>query len=343
MLRLLGISASVVDIGVRKAGGPHHDASERRIVLVLGHERSQSAGLKIVLRATFRSRRTQRRCRDPDKDFRVGRGGVGHVGHPLIVVNGTIDGAAGVVVELHPEVVKLRVVDNDLHVGLRNGTLRRTGDVVRVGRVRSKVGAQLADQILVVLVPGVALNVKVPAVDKGTSKGSRHASTALGIAVRLPKVLSDGLGLGLGGERIRADGAAEGQNDLDAVGLAGLDGRGQSVAVLRLPSGRNVAGLADGTGGDGVSISVLIQEGQHNDIDAGGRRAVGGQVVVLDCAAAVLAPVHNVLGTGRAGGDPMRHGRYGSSHQAEGTERFGEVHGDQVDGVRARDSRSDRK
>lgn len=299
-LRLLGISASVVDVGVRKTGGPHHDASEGRVVLVLGHEGGQSAGLEIVLRTTRRSRRAQRRSRDADKDLRVGGGGVGQVGDPLVVVDGTVDGAAGVVVELHPEIVKLRLGDNDLHVGLGDRTLWRTGDVVLVGRIRSKVGTQLVDQVLVVFVSGVALNVKVPAVDKSASKGSGHISIALGIAVGLPKVLADRLGLGLGGKRIGADGASERQNDLHAPGLAGLDGRGQSIAVLGLSRGRNIAGLADGAGGNGVAISVLIQEGQDYDIDARGRRAVGRQVIVLDGATAVLAPVHNVLGTGRA-------------------------------------------
>lgn len=33
MLGLLGIVAAVVDIGVRKAGGPHHDTSEVRVAL----------------------------------------------------------------------------------------------------------------------------------------------------------------------------------------------------------------------------------------------------------------------------------------------------------------------
>lgn len=55
--------------------------------------------------------------------------------------------------------------------------------------------------------------------------------------------------------------------------------------MLRSALGRDVAGLTDGAGGDVVAVAVFVEEGEHDDVDAGGGGAVGREVVVLDGAA----------------------------------------------------------
>lgn len=330
MLRLLGVGAAVVDVGVREAGVPHHHTAERGVALVLVDERGEGAGLEVVLGAALGAGGSQRGGRHADEELGVGRGGVGDVGLPVVVVDVGVDGAAGVVVELDPEVVELRVGDDHVHVRLGDGALRRAGDVVGVAGVGREVGAQLGDQVLVVLVAAVGLDVKVPAVDEGAAEGTRHAAVAR-VAVRIPEVLADGLGLFLRLQRVGARRAAQRQDHLDAVGLAGVDGLGQVVAVLALTGGGDVAGLTDRAGRDGVAVTPLVQEGQHDDVDAGAGGAVGGQVIVLDDAAAVLAPVYDVLsaGAGRiARHESVRECGGSGGHEADAGENLGEMHVD---------------
>ena len=320
-LSCLRISAAIVDVGIGKGSSPHHDATKGAVGVVLARERGQGAGLEVVLGAALGAGGAHGRRRHADEDLGVSRGRVGDVLLPLVKVDGAVERAAGVVVELNKEVVELGSSDDLVHVGLRDGALRSAGDVVGVGRVRGKVGSKLGDHVLVVLVSTVGLNVKVPAVDKGLAERSRHLATST-VSVGIPQILTDGLGLGLRGQSVRSRGAAERQDDLDAVGLAGVDGLGKAIASLALSGGGDGARLSDGAARDSDAVAVLVEERQHNDVDSRAGRAVGGQVVVLKDVATVLAPVDDVLAASR----PARHSLGGSSqsgrgHEAEAGER----------------------
>lgn len=262
---------------------------------MLPNQGSQVIRLQVVLGSAVCSRSAERRSGNTDEDLGVGRRGVGDVVLPVVVVDGAVGRAARVVVELHPEVIELSFGDDLVHVGLGDGALRSAGDVVRVGRVRGKVGSQLGNHELVVLVAAVALNVKVPPVDKGRSERARHAAVALAVAVGVPEVLADGLCFFLRRQGVRARRSAQRHDDLDAVGLARVDGLGEVVALLALARGGNGAGLADGPGGNLVAVAVLVQEGQDNHVNACFAGAVGRQIVVLNHATAILAPVDDIL------------------------------------------------
>ena len=124
-------------------------------------------------------------------------------------------------------------------------------------RIRRKVTAQLLDHVLIILIAAVTFDVEVPAVNKRRAERAWHG-TAVAVAPCIPQILADGLRLRLGLQRVRADGAAEGHDDLDAVVFAGLHGGGEGVAVLRLAGRGDVAGLADGAGGNVVALKDLV-------------------------------------------------------------------------------------
>lgn len=221
-VRLLGVSATIVDIGVGEGGGPHHDSAEGRVAAVVANQSCQRAWLEVVLSTAGRAGGAIGGSRHTDEDLGVGGRGVGNVGDPGVVVDGPIHGAAGVIVELDPEIVELGVGDNNLHVGLGNGALRRASDVVGIGGIGSKVGAERADHILIVLVAAGGLDIEIPTVHEDITEGTGHGAIAR-VAVGIPEVLADSLGLLLRLQRVRTNGSTEGQNNLDAGRLACLD------------------------------------------------------------------------------------------------------------------------
>lgn len=315
-LSLLGISAAVVDVGIRETSSPHHDTAKLVILSVLTNNLGQSSRLEVVLGTRLSTGSTERRSGNANEDLGISRGASGNVGLPLVEIDGAIGAAAGVVVELDKEVVELGLGDDLVHVRLGNGALRSTSDEVLVGGVGGKVGSKLSNHELVVLVTRVGLNVEVPAIDEGLAEGTGHGAVGGRVAVGVPQVLADGLGFLLGSQGVSARSAAEGHDDLDAVGLAGLNGRGEVVAVLGLAGGADGAGLADGAGGDLDAVAVLVKERKDNHVNAGLLGAVGSKVVVLNDAAAVLAPVDDVLSSvGGAGSKDA-----GSGHGRSGEE-----------------------
>lgn len=315
-LSLLGVSAAVVDVGIRETSSPHHDTTELVILSVFADNLGQSSRLKVVLSTRLSTSSTERRSRDTNEDLSISRGASGNVGLPLVEVDGAIGAAAGVVVELDKEIVELSLGDDLVHVRLGDGALRSTSDEVLVGGVGGKVGAKLGNHELVVLVARVGFNVEIPAVDEGLAEGTGHGAVGGRVAVGVPQVLADGLGFLLGSQGVSARSAAEGHDDLDAVGLAGLNGRGETVAVLGLAAGADGAGLADGAGGDRDAVAVLVKEGKDNHVNAGFLGAVSSEVVVLDNTATVLAPVDDVLSSGGGAGSKDA----GSGHGCAGEE-----------------------
>ena len=222
-----------------------------------------------------------------------------------------------VVIELDPEIVELRSSDNLVHVGLRDGALGGTGDVVGVGGVRLEVGAQSRDQVLVVLVAAVTLDVEVPPVHEGLAEGTRNAAGAGSVTIGIPQVLSNGLGFLSRTERISAGGTAERQDDLDTVALAGRDGLSKVIAASWLACGRDGARLADGTRRNRDAVAVLVKESEDNDVDSSLLGAVGGKIVVLNSASAVLSPVYDIFGVRRRAGSLVRSSRSESGRKAE--------------------------
>ena len=223
----------------------------------------------------------------------------------------------GRLTELNPEVVELGRSDDLAHVRLGNGALRGASNVVRVAGVRGKVGTQFADHVLVVLVTAVALDVEVPAVNKGAAERSRHAA-ALRVAPCVPQVLANGLGLVLGLERVGARGTAEGKDDLDTVALAFLYGGSKVITLLRLALRRDITGLPYRPRRHRVAVTIFIEKSEDEDVDASVGGTIGREIIVLDRSAAVLAPIDNVEA---AGGLARKHGRgRGGScgHEANG-------------------------
>ena len=201
---LLGVRAAVDNIGVRESRGPHHDSAESGIRLVLGNKGSELRGLKVVLSAALGSSGSERRGWDTDEELSGAGGGVGNVGLPVAKVDvGVVDGAAGVVVELDEEVVELAGGDDAVHVGLWDWALGSTGDVVSLRCVLAEVVAELRDHVLVVVVSGGGLDVEVEAVNSDIAEGTRGAATGR-LAVAVPEVLANGLGLLLRAERVTA-------------------------------------------------------------------------------------------------------------------------------------------
>lgn len=106
LLSLLSVSASVVDVGVRESGRPHHDTTESGIVLMLANESVESRGFKVVFSTGFSAScaewarlkwfsksNTKRKNEDETnrnskEDLGISRRSVGNVGNPIIKVRG---------------------------------------------------------------------------------------------------------------------------------------------------------------------------------------------------------------------------------------------------------------
>ena len=203
-MRLLGVVAAVVDVGVGESGAPHHDAAEAGVALVLADETGKLGGCDVVSGAAGAAVGRQRSGRHANEDLGIGRLGGGREANPLVVVEGSVAvkrqstgvGIVVVVVELHKEVVKDGVLDDRTHVRLRDRALRRAGDIVRMGGVRSKLGAQLRDHGGIVGSAGADLDVKVESVYEVVAERSLNGGVAR-IAVRVPEVGGNLLCLGV--------------------------------------------------------------------------------------------------------------------------------------------------
>lgn len=301
-VRFLSISAAVVDISVRETSVPHHDTTESSVVAVLGDESGKVCRCKVVLSTRCSARGTVLRSRDTEEDLSSGRRGSCDVGDPVVEVGAGVGGAAFVIVELDPEVVELRVGDDFLHVGFGDGALRRAGDVVGVRWIIGEVGAECGYHVLVILVSRVGLQVKVESVDEGVAEGAGNSgggggAGCVGATVSCPQVLADGGSLILRAKRVGTRSATERQDDLDAVRLASRDSGSQVIAVLACAISPDVARLANGTRGDGDTVAPFVQESEDDDVNSSISGTVSGEIVVLDGASTVLAPVNDILGT----------------------------------------------
>lgn len=237
------------------------------MALVLADDLGELLRSSVVRLARRGAVGSERAGGDADVELGVLGGGAGSVLDPLVVVEGGVavdgqragHGVVVVVVELGPEVVELGVLDQHAHVGLRDRALRSASDVVLVLRVRLEARAQRCDHRRVVLVAPVHLQVEVESVNEGISQRSLRLRVT-GLAVRLPEVFADLSRLVLRLQRVGAGSAADGQDNLLAVALAGRDGLGQGFTVLALAGVGDEARLADGAGRDIVSVTELVQE-----------------------------------------------------------------------------------
>lgn len=191
-----------------------------------------------------------------------------------------------------------------------------TGNVVGVGRVRGKVGAQFGDQILIVLVPAVGFDIKVPAVDVNRPEWTRNAASR-GVSVRVPEILTDGFGFGLGSERVGTNGTSKRENNLDTIGLAGRNLTSEGATVGTFAAGADRAVLSNNTGRDRNAISVLVKEGKDDNVDTGVGCTIGRQVVIFTGCGCVLSPVNNNFTTGAASLQSVRSSDDGAGHKAE--------------------------
>ena len=239
------------------------------IALVFVDDGGELAGGSIVYSAAWISVRSQRGGGYADKNLCIRRRSVCDECRPIVVVERCVSvdtQSAGnsvviIVVKLNKNPVENRVADNDAHVGLRNGALRCAGYVISVARVFGKVGTKFGDHVLIVLAASIIyLNVEIKAVDKVVAKGALDRRVSR-VAVRIPKVLADGLGVGLRLQRVRTSRATQGQNNLDASRLAFRNGGGQGFAVLALACRANVARLTNGARRDVAAPAELVQEG----------------------------------------------------------------------------------
>lgn len=309
VLDLLSIGATAVHVGVGEPGAPFHDTAEIRIGCRVDYDLCQLRRCCVVYFASRASVGTQRCGRHSDEELGILGVAFGDERGPVVVVEGSVAvdaegtryGVVVIVVELNPQVVELRVADDDAHVGFRDGALRSTGDVILLGRVLGKIAAKGRDEVLVILVPVGVLDIKVPAIDDSGTQGPRDTRVAR-VAVGVPEILADGLGLGLRSQGVAADAAAKREHNLHARFLTGCNLRDEGIAARRAAIGANGALDTNSTTGDGVSVAKFIEEGQDNDINASFRSAVGGKIRVFDSTAAVLAIVDNVETTGARSG-----------------------------------------
>lgn len=191
--------------------------------------------------------------------------------------------------------------DDFLHVRLGDRALRGTGNVVSVGWILGKVGAEGGNHVLIILVSRVGLQVKVEAIDEGLAEGTGNGgfggAGCVRATVSCPQVLADGGGLILRAERVSARSATERQDDLDTVGLASRDSRRQVIAVLACAIGADVARLANSTRGYGDTVAPFVQESEDDDVDSRISGTVCREVVVFHSTATILTPVDDILGT----------------------------------------------
>lgn len=136
-MSLLSVGAAVVDVGVREASAPHHNSSKSSVALVLGDEGGELIGGDVVDLSGRRAVGGERSSRNTNEDLGTSGRSSGDVCDPFVVVEGSVaveaEGAGFetlivetvvVVIELNPQVVKLRGADNNAHVWLRERALR---------------------------------------------------------------------------------------------------------------------------------------------------------------------------------------------------------------------------
>lgn len=89
-MRLLGVVAAAVNVGIRETGAPHHDAAKRRIRLVFADEGCELVGGDVVGLAAGTAIRSKGGRGHTEKDLGFGRRGSGNKCYPVIIVKGCI-------------------------------------------------------------------------------------------------------------------------------------------------------------------------------------------------------------------------------------------------------------
>ena len=231
---------------------PHHDAAVLANALDSGEHRArQRAGFDVPAAGGL-GRRRQAEVEAPRRDAAGPRApGVHQVGVVAVGVR-----APGVVVELDPHVVELP--------RLQRGSQRRVR--VRALRRRRQQHAPFAlergRQVVVVRRLPV-LDVEVDAVEHGGAQRACRAVAAAQVAV--PQVVGHAVGVVGGGQAVAAGGAADGEEHLDALRLAGLDVAAQARAAagarVTVPGEVQDRGLSVAEGREERQDDVGVQPG----------------------------------------------------------------------------------
>ena len=85
-MSLLGVGAAVIDIGVRETSAPHHDASERRIALVLFDELGELVGGNVVGFTAWAAIGSKWSGRNTKEDLGIFGRSARDKRHPLVIV-----------------------------------------------------------------------------------------------------------------------------------------------------------------------------------------------------------------------------------------------------------------
>ncbi|KAM3389622.1 hypothetical protein ACQJBY_011646 [Aegilops geniculata] len=252
-----------------KVPAPEHDAS----VVVgalhdgqhIGHQRP-----RVDVAAALVGRPSRRRQAEVDGAVGQALGPVlprllegGHVAGPVA--------AQGVVVELDVHAVEEPRPERLPQHPVRERALRRRRDEHLLRALPVAVGLEAPGEVVVV---GAApeLDVQVDAVLHGVAE---RPVAGLAAEVVVPEVLRHLLGVGLGGEGVLADAAADGEQDEDLLGLAVLD-----VGPDGLP----------GVAGEVELVLAAAEFGEEGEDDGGVEVALAS--LAERPLAGGLAPVH---------------------------------------------------
>lgn len=131
-MALLSVGAAINDVGIGEASTPHHEATKRRVALILSYQLRELVRGNVVGLSSGTAVSCQRCGWDTEGYLRAGRRSVGNEGHPVVVVERGIavksEGARNciviVVIKLDKEIVKLGGADDFSHIGLGNWALR---------------------------------------------------------------------------------------------------------------------------------------------------------------------------------------------------------------------------